>query len=259
MNKSYYYFGIFIFGLYVLTSLFQNVIYIQIGPTSFSLGAFLPMFFLMNGINILGTLVLLKYYRYRKYENSFWTTILSAATAIILSFIFYNMVTNKQFNDYYFPAYFVFLGFAILNSFTLIFSNSGKRFWLKATGIVSLIAGIVLTALLTWFVSISDVHLRQTLDNVASWISPGFSLIPVLIIMNFVDELKILKEISKETSEQEAFNATMMGLVVTIAIIAAITLGFKMNHEKRAVLHQVSYFEKSPVITIETANPETNE
>ncbi|WP_254561073.1 hypothetical protein [Dyadobacter diqingensis] len=249
MNKSYYYFGIFIFGLYVLMSLFQNVIYIQIGPTSFFLGAFLPMFFLMNSINILGTLVLLKYYRYRKYENTFWTTTISAATAIVLIFIFYNMVTKKQSNDYYFPAYFVFLGFAILNSLTLIFSNAGKRFWLKATGIVSLIAGIFLTVLLTWFVSISDVHLRQTLDNVASWISPGFSLIPVLIIMNFVDELKAIKEAGKETSEQEAFYATMMGLVGTIAIIAAVMLGFKMNHEKKEILRQVSHLEKSSVIT----------
>lgn len=231
-------------------SLFQNVIYIQIGPTSFFLGAFLPMFFLMNSINILGTLVLLKYYRYRKYENTFWTTTISAATAIVLIFIFYNMVTKKQSNDYYFPAYFVFLGFAILNSFTLIFSNAGKRFWLKATGIVSLIAGIFLTVLLTWFVSISDVHLRQTLDNVASWISPGFSLIPVLIIMNFVDELKALKEAGKEPGEQEAFYATMMGLVGTIAIIAAVMLGFKMNHEKKEILRQVSNLEKSSVITM---------
>lgn len=155
---------------------------------------------------------------------------MAMAAVICLYYIVFNILTVKELNQYYFPAYGLVLATGLINSLSLVFSISGKRTFLKTAGIISVILGVIL--LVTWygFQYTGNMPLKITLEKVHSWAGWINVIIPVFFILNLFQESKLAgKKNSTKTSDKVL--SGLMSATVIIALIFTVYLGQRITRQ----------------------------
>lgn len=198
INRSFYSFAIFITALFTAVGLFQAIIYFLLGRQTYSLESFASWYLVANVISLVGTVVLLLYYHHKKFQPVFWMGLISQIMVVLQFVLVYSMLMgNQQLGNYYVPAHLAVVLSGVVYALTLIFTEAGKRRWLRAGGIFILIVGLVLLAVVIWYMSPPNPAKIATVEKIHQWISLVAALIPILFILNFLDEQRALK---KETS-----------------------------------------------------------
>jgi hypothetical protein len=134
MTKSFYSFAIFFLGLSVVTGLFQSIIYFLLGAQIYFLPPMAHWFLVTSIIALVGTLCLLKYYHYKQFQFTFWVLTISTAASLYHFILFYNLLKTRELSGEYIVATLIVIGMGIIYALSLIFSEAGKRPWLKAAG-----------------------------------------------------------------------------------------------------------------------------
>ena len=219
MSRRFYSFAIFFTGLYIVVSLFQSIIYFQLGAQSFSLGSFPDWWRVVIIIYLTWSFILLKYFHFRKYLIPFWTMIVYTLTSLCFFSTVYYMVVIRELTQYYIITYKVSSAIGIAYAISLIFSNAAKRPWLKTAGIFLFFIQLFLL-LSSWEINTSDFHISGRIERILTWSLLAGSLIPVLFIFNFSSEKKSANAING--SPQESLIALWVSMSFLTFIFAAI-------------------------------------
>ena len=223
MNRNLYFIGNFFLGLSITSGLFQSIVYLQLGRQLFFMESFMWWFLVANSVSMAGSIMILKYYHDKKYRLAFLT-----GTLAVIAFFCHIIVTSivllaRQLESFYIFSLFFYQVTGILYSIALIFSNTGKRVWLKAAGASIFIMGCFSLSIFIWSNSSNDIQLKLGLERIIQWSLLVGSLIPFLFIINFLSETRILKE--EDTTTPQKFPENVMGLAGIIAFVLTLFFG----------------------------------
>lgn len=226
MSKDFYFFAIFFSALAITSSLLSNIIALQFAAQMYMQEAFVGCFLVQAVVSLLASLFILRYYYYRKYWLTFSTAAIHFIGSLCFFIVFFRMLQAGTLVNYYFPALIFYLSAGILYALSLMFSNAGKRLWLKIAGAIFLIIGIILLSALTWNLTTQDSEVKGILEKVGSWTSIVGSLIPVLFIINFLDELKTA---NKESGQKNLYKLLYVAGSAASAIALVFVISFWSN------------------------------
>lgn len=229
MNKSLYNFGIFFLGLTVACGLFQSVMQIWTGVQFYTLSSFVAWFLVINTISLTGGIFLLKYYHYRGYWAAFYTLIASIIANLFFAALVLMLLSSRALLSYYMPMVLISLSIGIVSALSLLFSSTGKRFWLRIAGAFILVVGLILVSTIVWSLFSKDVQLNSTLAKIAQWTSIPASLIYIPFIIHFLSEIKLLN--TENTSPAKESLKVTLGITRTLALIIAIISGVMLTSE----------------------------
>ena len=223
MNRNLYFIGNFFLGLSITSGLFQSIVYLQLGRQLFFMESFMWWFLVANSVSLAGSIMILKYYHDKKYRLAFLT-----GTLAVIAFFCHIIVTSivlsaRQLESFYIFSLFFYQVTGILYSIALIFSNTGKRVWLKVAGASIFIMGCFSLSIFIWSNSSNDIQLKLALERIIQWSLLVGSLIPFLFIINFLSETRILKE--EDTTTPQKFPENVMGLAGIIAFVLTLFFG----------------------------------
>ncbi|MBA4058651.1 MAG: hypothetical protein C0490_28300, partial [Marivirga sp.] len=236
MTKIFYTSSIFILGVFIAAGLLQNGLYLLLGGQIFMMESFWGWFLVTNIIALVGAYLSLKYLHYRQYYFTFFAGILSAVVTLAQSVIFYIILNKAILQNLYIPVVFLAVGTGILYAVSLIFSDARERPWLKMTGVSILILNIVLLVALIWTVSSQDGSVRTALEKVMQWTVLVGSLIPLLLIMNLLNEIRDLKT-KNEDAPLRRSSESLWGLTQMITLCLVITFGVLLARESQQSLY----------------------
>ena len=144
MNRSHYTFAIIFLVLGIASSLFQSHLYFRLDNQLFIQKSFINWFLVTNIVGLAGSLFLLKYFHFKKYDFTFKTATVVTFAIVCQSIVLYTILAAGKLQAFYLPIAFLIIIAAIVLLESLIFSEAGKRPWLKTGGIFILIVGLVL-------------------------------------------------------------------------------------------------------------------
>lgn len=239
MKQNIYLFAIALTVLYIIIAIFQSIIYFQLGSQIYALETFNAWHVCSFVTFFCWTLILLNYFRYKDYTFTFWVAVITALAAIFQFVVVYSSLSGvRQMMNYHIPASLLFISTNILLSLSLIFSYAGKRPWLRAGGIYTLILGTIVLSAIIWSITPpAAAHKAMISLKIHQWISLIGSLAPALLAMNFWEELQLLKnrEMGSPVSTIPAFDTLLIGSGMVV-LIATVMLGSKIASETQLKL-----------------------
>jgi hypothetical protein len=229
MTKNLYVLLIAFLGLIIATIITTGIIQFRIGVEIYALHYFVAWFLVLHITGLIGSILLLKYYYYRGYRFAFFTAIIVVIANLSVAVIFllsYRFLTSSLagLRSYSMPAFLFSLGAIILYALSLVFSNTGKRFWLKLAGVCTLgICLVLVSAVVIEHMYPKDVRIITILGEIAQWAQIAGGLINVLFIINFLGEISTLKaesiNIPKQKSLENLF--TFLAIVAFVFFVAS--------------------------------------
>ena len=227
LNRNFYSFAIFLSALYAVIILIEGIVYFLLGQQAYSLAAFGYWYLFSHGVFLLGTAIFLRYFHLRTFYLAFWTILIVTITSLIqFSIGFSAFMGMRELISYYMSAQMMVLGANIVFGLALIFSDAGKRYWLKLTGIYSFFVGIVLMAAAVWYINSTEDQKLLTLEQVYKWASLIGWIGPVLLMMNFLSERKQLRPDAEDSVPSQKWDGLM---TITRAIVLFATLFFALK------------------------------
>ncbi|HEX3385760.1 MAG TPA: hypothetical protein VHS53_11250, partial [Mucilaginibacter sp.] len=233
MNKALYIILIVFLGLGVALGAWSFVIESQIGTEIYQFGSYVSWFLEGNGIGIIGSILLLKYYHDQGYRGAFLTGIIALVANLVYVAVVYINLTSAELVSYSMLIILVNLGAIIIYTGSLIFSNARKRYWLKLAGIVGSLTGLTLLSIIIGRTYIKDAGLVSTLGKIIRWSPFGWYLADVMFIMNFVAELRTLKPKNPDSAAQNTL-AGISGVLALFAIICTIATHRQLVRENNS-------------------------
>jgi len=231
MNRNFYIFTILLLGLTTISGLWETMIRFQIGSQIFAKPSFVAWFTGTNIVSLAGSIFLLKYYHYKKYWFTFSAGALATLANVFLAVVIIVVLSTQKPQSLYLPVLFVVLGAGLLYSVSLIFSGSGKMFWLRTAGIITFILSLLLLSTVIWTLTSQNIQ-NGVLEKINQWSTLVSSLIPVVFIMNFVNEISALKEKNTHAPVKKSTTNLLNAFVLvpfTFIMFTGVTLSFENN------------------------------
>jgi predicted peptidase len=137
---------------------------------------------------------------------------------------------TRAFISFYMSALIMVLGANIIFGLALIFSDAGKRYGLKLTGIYSSLAGMVLLATAVWYINSTEDQKLLTLEQVYKWTSLAGWIGPFLLMINFLSEQK-QQRLNDQDSVPSQQMEGLMTFIRAIAMVAMLFFALKLTGE----------------------------
>lgn len=188
MKQYFYVLAVFFASLLTAAAALQAVIYVIHGGEMFGLKSFKEWFTVTNALYLLSSLLVLKYYQHKNYRIAFLTATIHIIASLFLFIVFYYMIVERAVNRLYIPAVFLSLTAGISYALSLIFSQARERVWLKIAGIAILIFGLAQLTDALLYLNTESGLVKGNLDKIRPWLSLIGSFVPVLFILNFIEE-----------------------------------------------------------------------
>jgi hypothetical protein len=226
MNKNLYKLGIFFLGLTAACGLLQSLISFKIGAGIYTLDSFIAWFIATILISNVVSIFIIKYFYNCKYWFALCTSTIALVVNLCYAVVVFKILVSGQPLGYLRLVVMVYLCAGILFALSLIFSGNKEKFWLKIAGIYMLGIGLILLSTVIWNTSVQP----GTLEKITQWASLAANLIPVLLIMHFITEIKLLKPEDPE-SEFIDDKTNKLYVVKIIACIIIIPLGILLTYQ----------------------------
>ncbi|MFI5159419.1 MAG: hypothetical protein ACHQF4_11175 [Sphingobacteriales bacterium] len=226
MNKNFYTFLIFFLALSIASGLLQSFLSFESGPGIYTLDSIVLWVIWVGAISIVGTVALSKYFHYRKYWFAFYATIVAIIVNLCYLVVLCSILISRQLVSYYKPMVIASLCALLLYAISLIFSGSRKSFWLKMTGVYALVTGFILLSAVIWSTAIP----HDQFEKITQYTVLAANLAPVLLIMHFITEIKLLKTENAGVPMRESVINSLY-IVKTLACILTILLGVIMVYQ----------------------------
>lgn len=238
ITKRFYQLVCFSLWLTLAAGLFQSWIHFQLRTDMYMLPSFQSWFLLGNFISLITSVLVLTYYHHKKYQLAFSTGLVASLVAFIVFggflFLLLSMLypsIGRHTNEI------ILLGIitALVYSTSLFVSRAKIRPWLKRAGIVSAILYLGQLAALIWFIDTPFYPINATLDTIRLWLSLAERTVPILLLFNFVDELK-----SADTAKEPpplSIRLLIAKGVLAILTICSVVLGIRLAGENYGQTH----------------------
>jgi hypothetical protein len=237
MTKSFCYIGIAILALAIVVGVLQDILYLLVGGAVFTLESFTNWFWLASAISLAASLILLKYYNYRKYTFTFLIAILSTLATLCQQGLFYLIISGRgELHRYYtFVVSFV-LATAIVYALSFIFSKATERKWLRRAGLFSVPITGTLLILIVMSIFSSDVPLKVSILKGIEWIVLADHIVPLFLILNFLNEVNNVKP-QNASAVFPQYATSLMGLICMMAFALTLTFGLSVAGESSKHLY----------------------
>ena len=235
MNRSQYNFTIIFLALGFAASLFQSSLYLRLDNQIFIQKSFINWFLVTNIVGLAGSVFFLKYFHFKKYGFAFKIGIVATVAIVCQFIVLYAILAAGKLQAFYLPIAYLTILAALAFAVSLIFSEAGKKPWLKAAGISILIFGIVLVSAATADLLAQDVNTKVTLQKILKWASVGYQLSSVFFIGNFVSEVRSLKR-ERGTEKMSEVLYSGLGVGAFAALVAMFFIGEKLLEESNSFL-----------------------
>lgn len=190
MTKEFFQSLCFSLGLTLAAGLLQSWLHFQLGVELYALASFPGWLLTTNLIAFTTAILLLSYYRYQKYQATFWTGLLAAGTA--LAVLIYLTIARLHPLLGQYPQVALLLGATtqLVYALTLFLSEAGRKPWLKRAGVVLTLLYLAQLASMIWFMDTPPYPPDQRLDLIRQWLSLLEKSVPILLLINVVEELR---------------------------------------------------------------------
>lgn len=244
MNKKLYAFAIFFLALSAICGLLQSIIGLKIGPDIYNLDLFIRWSVWVGTISLITSLLLLKYYQFRRYWFAFYSGLVTLITNLIYLIVTCFVLITRQEIRYYKPLGIVLLCFSVLYAVSLMLTGS-KLSWLKAAGLYAFISGIIM---LLSVVQISSAQ-PEIFERIMQLIPLFNNLFSFLLIAHFLTEIKLLK-IERENVSIPDSIIDMLKLLKPITLMITIIFGILISYQCYSQLYWAKKsFEKTKALT----------
>ena len=231
LNRSFYSFAIFIWAVGAVITLFQGISYFLIAQQTYLLNSFFYWHLFSYTVGLLGLIVLLKYFQSKKYQLPFWTTVVGIAVDLLRFVIATGaLLGSRELLNYYTLSQIAVIGTWILLGLSLIFTDAGKRNWLKLAGIFYLLIGVILITVVIWYLNSASSQKFLMLEPILKWTSVIAFIGPILIMMNFMSEQK---QLAREDADLPSPGKFENSITVTrlIVLLGTVILSLKLSGE----------------------------
>src|SRR5687768_2677940 len=229
MSHSFYRYGIFFSVLASLSGLFQTFFIFRIGSQTYMLPSFTGWFVSGSIIALIGAGILIRYYDKKDYTLAYSTAVISTAATVILHLIIYNMLRSREPSGFYIPVYLLTLAASMVYAAVLVFSDAGKRPWLRVAGVWFFLVLATVFSLIIWATFFGSMQATPWSEAVNKWASLAGSLIPLLFAVNFVTELR-----TAVREDAPALRSRLQQLGVALLIVVAVVT-VAINFGKEAI------------------------
>ena len=235
MNHSFYRYGIFFSVLASLSGLFQTFFIFRIGSQTYMLPSFTGWFVSGSIIAIIGAGILIRYYDKKDYTLAYSTAVISTAATVILHLIIYNMLRSREPSGFYIPVYLLTLVASMVYAAVLVFSDAGKRPWLRVAGVWFFLVLATVFSLIIWATFFGSMQATPWSETVNKWASLAGSLIPLLFAVNFVTELRTAGREDAPALRSRLQQLGVALLIVVAVVMVAIKFGKEAFHGLAAI------------------------
>jgi dienelactone hydrolase len=226
MSRTFYTYAIFFNALSGTLILVQGIIYFLIGPRFVELASTRWWMFILLVITIISLLITVAYLRYRNYQFSLWAAVGVVATSAIQAFSFLKVVQTREITPIFALTTVTAILAGIIFGTSLLFSKAKERYWLRIAGISFVLIGLLGLTIISLALSSLDARLDGTVERLDQWQTIVQCIIPIFLILNFINERSVAKSFSREGGLE-----TIMGLAVLVAFTAAPIVGIKFVNE----------------------------
>jgi hypothetical protein len=153
------------------------------------------------------------------------------------------MLASRQLGGYYSFVYKTALVTGILVGLTLIFSNARKRPWIKTAGIFTVFIYLIIFLTLIIVIRTQDFQIRNSLFEIQKWTYHASPLIFLFFIINFIGELRELKN-EKLFEFRLRTSQIIMIMVGILAMVSIVYIGNKAAKEAHATLRKEQFWKK---------------
>jgi hypothetical protein len=235
MTKEFYQSLCFSLGLTLLAGLFQSWLHFQLGIDLYSLSSFPNWFLVGNFIALNTAILLLMYYRSQNYQATFWTGLVASLSAVAA--LLYLMLARLYPLLGQYPQVSLFLGVItyLVYALTLVLSRASLRPWLKRTGIVLALLYSAQLMSVIWFINTPPYPPNAHLDLIRQWLSLLEKSVPILLLFNFVDELRHAD--SREIVSASSNRGIIAKGTLAILTICAFVLGIRLTGDSYNQTH----------------------
>ena len=199
MTKEFYQSVCFSLGLTLAAGLFQSWLHFQLGTDVYLLPSFPGWVLVGSLISLITAVFLLTYYQHKHYRAAFATGLVASIITVV-SLVYLFMIRLYPLLGKY-PTAVIFLGVVtnLAYAASLFVSKARSRPWLKRAGIVLFILYVGHLASLVWFIHTPPYPPNPTFDLIRQWLSLVERIVPILLLVNFVDEYQRVELDQKNT------------------------------------------------------------
>jgi hypothetical protein len=201
------------------------------------LDSFLKWYLVENIIFLASTLILLKYFHYRKYWFCFCAAIIVSIASASYAVFVYSTITGKMLATNFIPALIFSLSAGLLFGISLLTSNARNRPWLKTSGIFIIAIELVVGFIVFFPRFVPDTLLTEILPKIQNWVILIGHLTPVLFIMNFWDEIRTPPELDPP----QKFKARLWVPAGIVGSLFALFFGISLASESSAAKRSEKY------------------
>jgi hypothetical protein len=257
MNKILYILLIVFWVIITASGIWNFIMMFQIGAEIYKLNSYIAWFLSGNIIATAGSILLLKYYLHNNYRFSFFTGAILVIANLGYFAVCYVNLTSGELRGYYMPTLVLYLGALILYSVSLIFSDIRKRYWLKLAGIFGLMLTLILASAFIGGFYAKDVWTIGMLQKIIRWTSVAACPINVMFIINFLDEIRLLKTENANVPGKK-YPETIWGFLTIGAVVSTIIIGTLLAHERGLQPAQQNYNAEQAQVLVKLAGAPKN-
>lgn len=193
MNSTLYKILNITLAIECLFILADGIAFWQIGDQWFTRPSVLSYLISLGAIGFFNNIILLNYYHHKNYRTVFLIGIINTLLGFGHFIVEYNMLAFEKLEHLFFPSFLIYLSSGVALSLSIIYSKAGERVWLKRFGVFSIPIFLLLITTHVWLYFFPD---SETIRQIAMWTSISGFLFNIFLIMNFLDELKELNELT---------------------------------------------------------------
>lgn len=240
MNRNTYLLGIFFISVSVVAGIFQSIILLLEGFSFIFLQSFANWYLLFNLVNLIAYGFVLRYFYFKQWQFVFITSVIAMIFFVAqFTFQYYILITvARELAVYYFIISVLSILSSIVSAAGLLFTTACHVKLLKALGVLMIVHAVMF--LMGLFAS----NLRLPPDvgiKALIWLTASSSLLPVLYIFVFVQEMKTVSNESAPSASRETFQGVFgyAGMIMTVLLlIVGAQLGtesyWSLNWQNRA-------------------------
>ncbi len=227
-HRNVYHFAIFIVGLSIVLSLVQIVVESLSGYRFYLFSDYFePWFLLINIISIAVHLILIWYFRVKNYRVALLTVVATFVATMAYTLLAYKALSDKELQNLVPGAFVMFLCVGLIYSVSLFTSKTRHKRWLFWAGIIEFPVLLILIVLQLWAMNTENGTILLAIGKVTPWILVIVSLVLVFYILNFKEELNLLKN-KGNARPSKLFTGLRngLGVISMIAIILVLNNSF---------------------------------
>lgn len=249
MHRDFYYFGVFFFSLLALITLFQGILFFQIGYHIYQLDSIGNWFWVEVSVSLITVFMLLAYFKHKDYRLVFIVTLIALMVSLLryTTTYLYIVLMMREMMDYHIAAVFISLALHLFYACSLVFSKAGKNPYLKTEGIAVFILALITTFFVVWSLNLLGMQSNPSvIEKMNQWVILANSLVPLPLILLFYEEQKALpaEEEFKRKYKYTDLLYACGGLLIIIGLVVGIEMSMQarwytyISPEEQALLEQ---------------------